>query len=65
MLPSIDEKEALRPRNVILSSTESDVQIEMIETLKTAYSHVAVPIRLDLVNEISGSEIRKAALNAL
>ena len=50
---------------MILSSTESEVQIKMIETFKTAYSHVAVPIRLDLVNEIPDSEVRKAALDTL
>jgi len=61
LLPSIDEKEALRPRNMILSSTESDEHTKMIETLKTACSHVAVPIRPDLVNAISDSEVRKAA----
>jgi hypothetical protein len=61
----MDKKEAIRLRNMILSSTESDVQIKMIETLKTSYSHVARPIRLDSVNEISDSEVRKAALDAL
>jgi hypothetical protein len=64
-LPSVDEKEALRIRDMILSSTEPDVQIKMIETLKDAYPHVAVPILLDLVDEISNTEVRKAALDAI
>ena len=34
LLLSIDEKEELRLRNMILSSTESEVQIKMIETFK-------------------------------
>ncbi len=64
-MTTLNEKKALRLKDMILSTTEPDVQMKMIDTLANSYTVFAEGILLDLIEKISDSDVRKHALQAL